>query len=206
MNLELAYIAAFLDCDGTIVIMGSKRKTKGCGERVEHYPKAMFYSQNLSVLHEIQAVIGGKVTPPNNGPDVYVLQLAPVATVECLRKLMPFLRIKREQGLLALELHKLVKSKKFGRWNPITPEQLALRESMRIRMQELNHKDAVSFRSHRSNWVNSVKPSSEEAIPSRAAGGTVPAEGVTAREVSPNDNPLQERPALSIVPRREEIA
>jgi hypothetical protein len=195
MCLELAYIAGFLDCDGTIVIV---RATRGGNEGFRYYGKICFYSQNLSVLRDIQAEVGGNIPPVQI--DVYMLQLCPRETVVALKRLSPYLRIKREQAETVIELHRMIdathhprnKGLGGGGAKRLDESVYAARQVLYERMRELNHKDSKAFRTNR---VNSVELLNGETIPSQAAEGEGSAEGVTTREVSPNNNPLHEPPA-----------
>lgn len=204
MRLELAYVASFLDCDGTVVIVASNRKRKKTGEGyVEYYAKAVFYNQNLGVICDLQETIGGAISPPNPSLDNFCLQLAPKATVLCLKRILPYLRIKREQALLALQLHKQISSSKrvsahrlgTGGGHHLRDGVKEERRMLCERMRALNAKDAAEFRAFRTNWVNSGKPSMSEAILSQAAKDNGFAEGATASLVSSNNNLDQERPA-----------
>jgi hypothetical protein len=187
MRLTLEYIAGFLDCDGSISIVHSKRPKL---KRDEIYPKVNFYSQNLEVLQDIQETIGGALTPQCKTLDVYVLQLPPKVAVETLRVLAPYLRIKKQQALLVLEMNEINHS--YKRINRVVPDSIFnKRIECRDKMRELNHKDGKAFRTNREN---SVKLSLGETIPSQAVVGVDITEGVTTRLVSPNNNPIQEPP------------
>ena len=196
MRLAPEYIAGFLDCDGCISVVHSRQPKL---KRDEIYPKINFYSQNLEVLNDIQEIVGGKITPRCNALAVYVLQLGPKATVSTIKMLLPYLRIKKEQALTILELDKLNKSytrigKRYGLGGqePVPQSIYDQRMAICIRVRELNHRDSQAFRKNR---VNSVELSTGETMPSQAAEGKGSAEGVTIRSVSPNNNPIQERPA-----------
>lgn len=194
MRLTLEYIAGFLDCDGSIVIVEGRRKNR----RTEYYAKINFYSQNLGVLYEIQEVVGGAITPPNTSM-VHTLQLSPRASIAASEMLYPYLRIKRGQALTVMELERVNQSsekigKKYGRGGrePVSDEIFAQRIALCQKIRALNHVDSQAFRTNR---VNSVKLSAGETIPSQAAAGEDSAEGVTTRVVSPNNNLPQETPA-----------
>ncbi len=193
MRLGYEYIAAFLDCDGTVVIVCAAR---GGNEGSRYYGKICFYSQNFQVLKDIQETIGGKIPPPSLA--VFMLQLSPRETLEALKNLVPYLRIKREQALLVLKLHEMItatpklrnRTSKGGMAR--LPESVyEARRALYLRVSELNHVDSEAFRKNRVNSVNTP----EGAIPSQAAAASDSAEGVTTSRVSANNNPDQECPA-----------
>lgn len=187
MRLSLEYIAGYVDADGTIVIVNTGR---------QYYGKVCVYSQNLTVLENIKAVIGGTVCMTGM---VFNLQLPPRATVRALRELMPFLQVKKEQAALVLELHRHIAEQQRNRKS--TGKQggrvheagvWEYRAGLALKMKQLNSFDSQAFRTNR---VNSVK-TQEWATPSQAAEGEVgSAEGVTTSSPSPNSNESQECPA-----------
>jgi hypothetical protein len=193
MRLGYEYIAAFLDADGTVVIV---RAARGGNEGFRYYGKICFYSQNLQVLKSIQETIGGTIPDPSI--DIFMLQLSPRATVEALKNLVPYLQIKKEQALLALKLHEMIKSTPKlrnragkGGMARLLESVYEARHAIYLRVSELNHVDSEAFRKNREN---SVKPSGEEATPSQAAAANDSAEGVTTSQVSANNNPGHETP------------
>ena len=194
MRLDIAYVAAFLDCDGTICIYRRKREVGG----FNYSAKICFYSQNLGVLYDLKETVGGEVSPPNDGLDVNVLQLPAKAAEATAKLVLPYLRIKKEQALLLIEFQKAIHAKPpkrnrsgKGGMVPLSDEVIEQRFQFYLKMQELNDRDPQAFRKNR---VNSVKTPGG-ATPSQAAAGEGTADGVTTREMSPNNNSLHEDPA-----------
>lgn len=194
MRLSLAYVAAFLDCDGSISIYRRERP----GRADSYGAKINFYSQNLSVLQDIKETVGGEITPPNFSLDVFTLQLAPKGALAAAKVLVPVLRIKREQALLLIEFQNSVnatrrvgnRSGKVGAG--FLPESVfENRRVFYVKMQELNAKDSQAFRTNRDNSVKAP----QGVTPSQAVEGEGSTEGVTTREMSPNNNSLHETPA-----------
>lgn len=202
MRLGYEYLAGFLDFDGTVVVVSAGNGYDG---RRRYYGKICFYSQNLQVLHDAQETVGGTIPPP--AVDCYMLQLSIRETVEALRNLVPYLRIKREQALLVLKLHEMIDAtpappaRRYGKGgSERLPEEVwAARKAIYLKMRELNHADSQALRKNRNK---SVKPSGREATPSQAEtgqrallGAVGVSEGVTTRGVSPSNNLLHETPA-----------
>jgi hypothetical protein len=200
MSLSLEYIAGYIDADGTIVVVKNQQR--------RYYGKVCVYSQNLTVLENIKAVIAGKISM-NSG--VYHLQLSPNAAVKALKQLIPFLQVKREQALLVLELHRHIDQHrrrphagKVG-GSFLSAEVVEFREMLYLRNKDLNKFDSLAFRTNR---VNSVK-TQEWAIPSQAEGGEVDSsEGVTTSHLTPKNNGDQECPgrATKVAKVRDSLA
>jgi hypothetical protein len=110
MKIELAYLAGAIDSDGTI---GIKRSTYSM--RVRKDAGAPVFSERVA-LRQVTPVIptmlrdrfGGSlyITKPSStrGRPLYSWAATDVRAVECLRALLPFLRIKREQALNCIAL------------------------------------------------------------------------------------------------------
>lgn len=186
MRLSLEYIAGYLDADGTIVIVKAGRS---------YYGKVCVYSQNIHVLEAMKEVIGGTICVTGM---VFNLQLAPRATVRALQRMMPFLQVKKEQAAVVLELHRHIaaqarKGNRHGKpgQQPHSVEIWEYRESLNLKIKELNRFDSQAFSTNR---VKSVK-TPEGATPSQAIVGESGAiEGVTTSSPSPNSIENQESP------------
>ena len=156
------------------------------------------YSQNRQVLEDIKQVIGGRIIVEVTGNSgVYRLDLAPRDTVAALKEMLPFLRIKKEQAQLALDLHRHIDTHNVkgyrnsdGSYKHTSLDTLAEREAMFLMFKELNHRDS---REYRKTWVKSVE-TLRRATPSQASEGKGSEEGVTTSPMSPNNNSDQERP------------
>lgn len=193
MKIGFEYIAAFIDCDGTVGITKAKPKK---GTAPQYYARVAFYSQNLAVLQDIQETVGGQICSPKSH-GTYNLQLAPKDSLACLEATGPYLRIKSKQAELALRLHERiaatsVRGKRTASGARVyTPaEVLAEREAMYLEMKRLNKLDSKTFKENRMNSAKALK----RVTPSQAAKGEGFAEGVTTRRVSPNNNPAHESP------------
>ena len=199
---SLEYIAGFLDGDGHIGITVSRPK----GSAPQHYARVTFYSQSLVLLKEIQEVLGGGGTLSCNfskensrfgSSGCYRLYLSPTQAVPAAEKLLPYLRIKKEQAQLVLDLSASIRDNpvrgrtKNGWRNKTKPEVLAYRDALYARMKELNHELSRKFSEIRVNSVNTL----ERAKPSQSTAGKGTAAGVTTSGVSPNNNPRHERPS-----------
>ena len=116
MKIELAYLAGCIDSDGTI---GVKRSTYAM--RVRGDAGAPIYSERVALRQTSPIVatmlrdrFGGSLymTKPSapNGRPLYSWAATDLRAVACLKALLPFLRIKKEQALNCLAL-RAVKSR-----------------------------------------------------------------------------------------------
>ena len=97
-NNDVAYIAGFFDGEGSIFISKSKK---------QYYLGITISNTNLSVLESIQRVMGGEISksPDNreNRLQLFRLRLYSSEAKKFLERLLPYLKIKKEQARLAIE-------------------------------------------------------------------------------------------------------
>lgn len=175
MRLHLAYIAGFLDADGTILVRLQKQALTRWSPSL--HVQLGIYNQDQAVLLDIVETLGcGRIRAVRSGcSGVYRIEFTRRDTKQVLELLLPYLRIKREQaqlGLLALSAPRY-----SGRGKIVPTEMIEYRQSLVARSKELNARNGKAFRT---KWVNSVDPSETphvvaETIPSQAAAG---AEGI----------------------------
>jgi len=115
VSLSYEYIAGFLDGEGSIGIHRDRQRNKYGGFRYKLV--VTLTNTNRKVLELIQNKIGGKIYELSSNRKTtqkprYVLQLRRKEAEETLKKLLPFLIVKKQQALLALEYRKLVKPRK----------------------------------------------------------------------------------------------
>lgn len=135
---ELSYWAGFFDGEGCISIYKYQNK--------DQWHKSLTYSAMIQlaicdkeILDQLDILFKGtravrKHSRPNSRPQYYWQRRGNKA-VEIIKQLLPFLRLKKPQGELALEFHK-----QKGR-NPsrlLSPSELRLRDEYYWRMRKLN--------------------------------------------------------------------
>lgn len=176
MRLHIAYIAGYFDADGNVTAYFGQQSNRAWRPWVGI--DLSFCGQNYEMLDEIRDSLGcGQIRPVVNGKGsgAYRLEFTRPETRELLALLQPYVRLKREQVALALELAKTINPRRGGKGRAkVTDEEHALRQHCVARISELNQRDGKAFRT---KWVNSVKPSgapdvATETIPSQAATGT----------------------------------
>jgi hypothetical protein len=121
METELAYLAGAIDSDGTI---GVKRNTYAV--RITRDSGSPTFSERVA-LRQVSPIIpamlktrfGGSlyVTKPSakRGKPLYSWAATDLRAIECIKALLPFLRIKREQAINCLTLRSLKEKSKIVR-------------------------------------------------------------------------------------------
>ena len=123
-DTNLAYIAGFLDGDGSVMVQVKKTKFNPKGWRLMF--TICFYqdSNHAQPLSWIRKILGiGYLSYRNDG--ITELRINGYAQTErILKDLLPYLRFKKKQIIIILKILKLVHNKKFG--------QLTIQKRLRI--------------------------------------------------------------------------
>ena len=134
--VEAAYIAAFVDGEGTITIARCRRVRNGYlwMYRVE----VSFVNTHLGVLSWIKELVGGGTLTTRKPPKAwhktcYCLRLATNNAITLIKQIKPYLRIKAQQAEIALEYGRV------GKHN-IGGTERERREKLRQRMVPLNQR------------------------------------------------------------------
>ena len=150
----LAYCAGIIDADGTIGIKKSTyamRVTKDCQQAVysERVCVKQVERQAIDLLHELfKGYRARQKASAEKGKPLEAWQVTDLNASVCLKAILPFLRIKKQQAINCLELRKVKnKSKKDrvakGRGHAGSasrkPEASTEMERLYLRAKELNH-------------------------------------------------------------------
>lgn len=103
-KIQKAYIAGFLDGEGSI--MALIEPNRECKYNYRIRPVIQFYqhTKHRTVLEEIKRIFGyGYISKSNKNVDTYVIK-SNDAVEKTLNDLIPYLRIKKGQALLMLQL------------------------------------------------------------------------------------------------------
>ena len=143
-RLSLQYIAGFLDGEGSIYISRSKCPRTKRGVRYALY--IVFSSTNKNILEMIRNSLGGvgclfswdsKKNP--RWKTAYYLHITCRQAAEVLRKLLPYLILKRPQAELAIKFQDFMDSSPpTGNYNSRTPEEWNTMKEYYEQMKELN--------------------------------------------------------------------
>lgn len=189
------WIAGFVEADGCIHI------GKSGGRNMKQFPCSRFHMLLTATQLDrrpmvlLQQTFGGKMqfVKRSGGRTYTQWVICANEAFAALSLLYPYLRFKKEQAFLAMELQKNINEQR-GKWNRNgrLPEVIsAWRRDLYFRCKELNSRAYLQKLNAASGEFGETL---SEKTPSQAAEGPGSAEGVTTREVSPNNNLLHERP------------
>lgn len=139
-----AYLAGFIDADGSITIVSAKSKKKNIQYRV----KLSAHNCKIEPIQILQKEFGGgklrntrrgKVKLHPNWRACYEWIITDAQAANAIRQILPYLIVKKEQALLCLEMDTLKKktSAAARRWNPqlnqdITNKFISLKEKINL--------------------------------------------------------------------------
>lgn len=156
MNLtetEAAYIAGLIDGEGSILLTRHWIKNR---KRYYYNVKVRLFNTNIEALEWVQIKVGGGSLFPfpnyrysnrfNTQKQMYILDFSRRLAVELLRRVLPYLIVKRRQAEVILDYHEKTKHKMnfvkkgqpFYGSHPLTEEELKLREEYYKKMRSLN--------------------------------------------------------------------
>ena len=111
-EVEKAYIAGIFDGEGHVSIYVQRQKTMRFGYNIKL--RVGITNSFLPLLKWIQSEFGGQIWKKKNiRRQCYNLELVSSKAEDFLWVVIPFLRIKKEQALLGLELRKTYKTIKY---------------------------------------------------------------------------------------------
>ena len=139
---EKAYLAGFIDGEGTIT--ANFRLTSRSKKEAVHY-RLMLHNTNLEILKYFQGLWGGRLslygTPRSpKHKQVYCLYWGGKDSDPILNQLLPYLKVKKRQAEIALELSKLSLPRGHIRRLGVQPEQHEIRKGLVEEMAKLNHR------------------------------------------------------------------
>jgi len=136
-DIELAYLAGFIDGEGHIAIGVNRSKN---GKR-RWYLRFACHQVNPEPLFLLRDCFGGSIQRTErtgNQRTIFEWVASSRDAEAAIRAMTPFLRVKREEAKLALEFQSMLMSMS-GRRPELTPEQEAAREDVYLRMRALKH-------------------------------------------------------------------
>lgn len=141
-NCELAYIAGFFDGEGYV---GIARKRQHNGKSDSYVVRTTLTNTDRDVLIWVLNRFGGSIRQARPKPKrqpCFCLHITAKASILFLRKILPFLRIKKGRANLAIEFYeKCVKPASNKRGIRLTSEQIFKRENYRVDIKKMNRPD-----------------------------------------------------------------
>lgn len=131
-TVEIVYLAAFVDAEGTIVVVRTERDGPA-GPRPAWNPNIRVYNANRSVIQHINKIFGGSLLAQKKNSSqpgyIYSLTWNGRKGSNIARLLLPYLKIKKEQAKVYLEY-------------PFAP----IRSSRRVDIITMKKRDQVAAR------------------------------------------------------------
>jgi len=143
-KIFLSYVAGFLDGEGCINIKRKHKKGKFSGYGL----RAHIHNTNLEVLESIKFKLGGCLTEANkkqlrtSSNKLYKLTFADSKAKELLKKILPFLIVKRDQARWAIKVNF------SSNFRPTSTKEFKNREMIRNKIHLLN----LGKRSPQKTW------------------------------------------------------
>lgn len=143
MDTDYAWAAGFLDADGTITLKRYVRHG-----RVVYQPYITCAqadnANHLEAVARLQELFGGSISklaekPPRTAVHQWVI--VSQATIECLKKIRPFLRIKHTQADLLIKYYGGIPAR--NTYYRVSDEELARRKEIYDEMRTLNFKGKI---------------------------------------------------------------
>lgn len=115
---ELAYLAGFFDGEGNIDIAHAKRTASHPSEQ---YSLNVIVSQKDLTMLKAYKIFGGSIY--HDSQDCYQWHIHGYKASHFLKAILPYLRLKKDQAVKAIEFQKLVRPPR-GHISPISPSLL----------------------------------------------------------------------------------
>jgi len=146
---ECAYLAGFIDGEGTLTITMHSRKDRPGYLRFNL--RLAVYNTNIQLLERLRAIWGGTITISNRGSkwkpqgQLYWSELGLVPIIDCV---MPYLKLKNEQAKIILDVQTTKMEASSGRRNGLSEHTVERRALAYARLKTLNKRgrqDAVKI-------------------------------------------------------------
>lgn len=143
---DKTYLAGCIDCDGYITIKRDTYKLRKVGDASTpiFYERVGFKQVSPEIVDMLHEAFGGyrSIQKPSakNGKPLYSWEARNLQANLCIKVLLPYLRIKKRQAEICMELRESIERTKHTRLpkTNIPKEELALRESLFNQVKSLN--------------------------------------------------------------------
>jgi hypothetical protein len=139
----MAYLAGCLDCDGSF---GIYRNTSIIAINNHaysplHQERIIFKQVKPDVVNLLYETLGGRKTfEPSHNPNhksIYGWTATNIQAINCINKVLPYLRVKKPQALILLELHKRKQGNK-SRGKRLSQAEITYRDTLHSQIKMLN--------------------------------------------------------------------
>lgn len=141
---DLCYIAGLFDGEGCIqIVKNKKRKRNSIEDRLCFVLRVSIGNTDLGLLESVKKNIGmGTIIfrrKPREGSNFksYSYRVSDSQAFIVLKKLIPFLRSKKEEAILGIEFQETKKKGRYCRRYPLTKLIILKREKMCLKMRSL---------------------------------------------------------------------
>lgn len=201
---EYAWLAGFVEADGCVSILKSGgRESKSEKLVMSRFGIALIVNQkDPRPINYLVAAFGGRVRSTykkhaSRRKRYFVWALRANQAYAALVHLLPHMKVKRDQALLAIAMQGSVNEwrNKFGRYAARPDQVIAYRRDLYFKCKHLNSQSHIEdLNTASGEFGGSLRALMAETIPSEAGEGSGSPERVTASSPSPNSNASQERP------------
>jgi len=133
----LAYTAGLIDGEGCIYI--SKGKPRGARLNSQYTLKVAVGMSVATAVKKIQHHFGGALRERNNRQykPIHRWELSSVEAERFLRRILPYLIVKKEEAVLGLEFREHMNGYIRTKGRTLTVKEIAVREAYKLKMEEL---------------------------------------------------------------------
>lgn len=126
-----AWFAGFFDGEGTVNIVGSYWESKR-GTSIRYTLKLTLPQKSSAILQLIKLYFGGTVHVGGgvNTGHLWIWQINGIKAQGMLIQILPYLKLKREQAKLGIELHNRIMSATRGSYQRLSDEEWNIRREM----------------------------------------------------------------------------
>jgi len=137
---DIAYLAGMFDGEGCIVIHDRKWQTKRGLLRQGFYPEICLANTNEWIIHQFRFAFGGNIylrkKTTTKSQAIWAWQTTSKKATRCLEVLLPYLKLKKRQAELAIEMEKRRRPKGSYRLEP--DESIAWQQAQKILISNIN--------------------------------------------------------------------
>ena len=137
---DIAYMAGIFDGEGCIVIHDRSYFTKSGLKRTRYYPEINVANTNEWIIHQFKFAFGGSLylrkKKTNKSQAIWVWQTTSKKATMCLEVLLPYLKLKKRQAELAIEME--IRRRNRGSHILETDKSLAWQQAQKILISKLN--------------------------------------------------------------------